>query len=832
MAKQLIKLLLFLVFLVFSISCGHEEVSWSESSQTAKPWTRWWWMDCAVDSQNIKRELMELSNAGIGGVEITPIYGVVGEEHRVIDFLSADFTEVLDYTIDEAHKLAMGVDLPPGSGWRCGGPFVPEEKGLWNFKVDRELTAGDTSYVLNPVKSRDKVKRPAQGGEGLTIDTFDKEVTNWYLNEFWKRLNIDENKLRCFFHDSFEYTGDYTLHFLEEFQKRRGYDLEDYLYVLAGDCKDEDIKTRIISDYRETLADLVLESFIQPMTGWASEHGSLNRNQAHGSPGNILDLYAACDIPETEFFGRIPGGDPKIFIQKFASSAAHVSGKQLVSSESFTWLDEHWTVTPTEMRMATNRFFLAGINHMFFHGTCYSPEDAKWPGWLFYASSQINNRNPLWQELPTLFKYIERTQSVLQNASPENDVLFYWPYYDVAASEGRIFKHIGVGSHTAWFYDEPISELATRLTEAGYTLDFISDKQLLASESEGDKIVTSGKSKYKAIVIPQTRFMPVNTMLQLTQFAAEGVLVVFDETLPVSVPGFSQFQLREEQLDKLKAYIAENNVGNAVEILNGNGIRAEEDLVNSGFRYLKMKQDDSDLYLVFNLNKETRDDWVRLEKEARNYVLMNPISGTISKAASKDGKVRLQLKPEEIVFIRCLNKETKVQKHNYFEIDWTKKPLKGRWKLEFAEGGPVYPGNIDLVELKSWTQVGDANTRSFAGTAKYSIQFDWDGPTRCYLDLGQVNDCARIKLNEKDFGALLGPDYGLFVDNLQAGKNELVVEVTNVAANRIKDLDERGIEWRRFKDINFVDIDYKPFSAKDWPVRPAGLLGPVEFRFQ
>jgi hypothetical protein len=53
------------------------------------------------------------------------------------------------------------------------------------------------------------------------------------------------------------------------------------------------------------------------------------------------------------------------------------------------------------------------------------------------------------------------------------------------------------------------------------------------------------------------------------------------------------------------------------------------------------------------------------------------------------------------------------------------------------------------------------------------------------------------------------------------------VEVTNVAANRIRDLDRRGVRWRIFKDINFVNIDYRPFDASEWPIRGAGLLGPV-----
>ena len=46
------------------------------NNATAKPWTRWWWMGSAVDEQGIAAHLQAYAAAGIGGVEITPIYGV------------------------------------------------------------------------------------------------------------------------------------------------------------------------------------------------------------------------------------------------------------------------------------------------------------------------------------------------------------------------------------------------------------------------------------------------------------------------------------------------------------------------------------------------------------------------------------------------------------------------------------------------------------------------------------------------------------------------------------------------------------------------------------
>ena len=82
-------------------------------------------------------------------------------------------------------------------------------------------------------------------------------------------------------------------------------------------------------------------------------------------------------------------------------------------------------------------------------------------------------------------------------------------------------------------------------------------------------------------------------------------------------------------------------------------------------------------------------------------------------------------------------------------------------------------------------------------------------------------------MNALVVGTVIEPFFTVETGPLRATDNVLEVEVTNLSANRIRDLDRRGIEWRIFRDINFVGIDYKPFDASRWPVRPSGLPGPV-----
>src|SRR5690606_18988549 len=193
------------------------------------------------------------------------------------------------------------------------------------------------------------------------------------------------------------------------------------------------------------MAEMLLHQFTESWTKWAHGYGSLTKNQAHGSPANLLDLYAAVDIPEMETFGsstfQIPGLKPSIkprrgdkpdpILMKFPASAAHLTGKSLVSSETFTWLGEHFRSSLAQFKPEVEQCFLAGINHVFYHGITYSPTEAPWPGWLFYASVNMVPNNSWWPHVGGLNGYIARVQSVLQSAQVANDVLLYWPIYDL-----------------------------------------------------------------------------------------------------------------------------------------------------------------------------------------------------------------------------------------------------------------------------------------------------------------------------------------------------------------------------------------------------------------
>ena len=122
-------LFIILCFIVFE-SCTppvRVKPGWPAITRETKPWTRWWWHGSAVTKEGITTEMEAYQKAGLGGLEITPIYGVLGYEDRFVNYLSPQWIELLLHTLKEAERLDMGIDMATGTGWPFGGPWVKDQ---------------------------------------------------------------------------------------------------------------------------------------------------------------------------------------------------------------------------------------------------------------------------------------------------------------------------------------------------------------------------------------------------------------------------------------------------------------------------------------------------------------------------------------------------------------------------------------------------------------------------------------------------------------------------------------------------------------------------------
>jgi len=712
-------------------------------------------------------------------------------------------------------------------------------------------------WVVSRIAPIQMVKRPAPGNTGYALDPFSSSAMSEYVKRFSDAfVGFPAPKPNAQFHESFEYFGaGWTPGLFDAFRQKRGYDLRSQLPAFAGSGPD-DVVERVRCDYRETMSDLHLD-FLNTWSEWAHAQGSLSRNQAHGSPGNLLDHYAAADIPETEAYKQ----DRSILVMKFASSAAHTTGKPLVSSETGTWVKEHFTETLADLKALVDDFFLGGVNRVKFHGAASSPDDVAWPGWMFYASTQFNSRNPIWHDVPAFTDYITRCQSVLQAGKPDNDVLLYWPVHDLwkkpAEQNTPIQKAAGAlqphGVHErAWFEAEPAGVIGAQLWKRGYGFDLVSDRQLaVAKVNQGIEL---GGTSYQVVLVPPCETMPEATLARLLALVEAGATVIFAEHLPKNVPGFSNLTARREEFRKQLARIALHSdsaaalkvatlgkgkvfVGSVEPALTAASL-PRETMTDSGMMFIRRSEGSSRHYFISNRSGKAFDGWLPIATEAASAVIMDPMTGRTGAGALRrvesQTQVYVQLPPGESLILRTLAaNETKAVSD---EASWgywqtTGKPitLAGPWRVEFIQGGPVLPEPRELTQLASWSNFEGENVDRFAGTARYRIAFDAPHPHdgSWILDLGSVAQSARIRINGQDYGTRFTPPYRVVVGALQPTGNVLEVEVTSVAANRIRDLDQRGVPWRIFHDVNFMSIAGKPFDAAAWPLTNCGLLGPV-----
>ncbi|WP_426059826.1 glycosyl hydrolase [Hymenobacter sp. B1770] len=932
----------FLLLSALSLASAQAQApKWPAITQQNKPWTRWWWQGSAVNKADLTHLLTQYQQAGLGGMEITTIYGVKGAESQFIDFLSPKWMDMLTHTLTEAARLGLGIDVAQASGWPFGGPWVTPadaskyvayttysvkggeslnkpvsfiqkpivnaigrkvdlkqlsdpiatNKNLQSLALDQvrfekplplqalmaysdkgqtvDLTskvgadgklswtapAGTwTLYALFQGGHGKQVERAGPGGEGDVIDHFSKTATDNYLAYFDKAFKgYNVKPIRAFFNDSYEVDdaqgeANWTPQMFAEFQKRRGYDLRQHLPALFGKAADDENK-RVLTDYRETISELLLENYTKTWGAWAKTHDALIRNQAHGSPANILDLYAATDIPETE-------GEDLTRI-KFASSAAHVTGKPLTAAETATWENDHFLSSLSDVKKALDRMLLGGVNHTFYHGTAYSPQAAKWPGWQFYAAVEFNPQNPFWTDFGKLNQYAARCQSFMQAGQPSSDVLLYLPTADAYTRPGKVLlQHFDGIEHG--FKGMPIAATSEMLLAKGYGHDFISDKQVQQVKATGKTLTTSGGAVYQTLLVPEARLMPLPTLEQLLKLAQNGATIVLQNQAPDDVPGLGNLASRRKAFKKLmtqvkfsatkQAGVQQATVGKGRMLLGSDvsqlmaqaGVK-RENLVDNGLQFTRRRHAKGHYYFLANWGEKPVKGWVPLQTATKSVALYNPMTeqtGMASVRTSAQGtpEVYLQLAPGETCILDTNEGAIAGPAYTYLNPVAASQPLAGPWELAFVSGGPELPAKLQTRELASWTTLAGEAGKKFSGTATYTTTFAMPQGTGegWLLDLGRVGQSARVQVNGQPVATLIGPVYQVFLPKSRLRPtNTLTVTVSNLMANRIADMDRKKEEWKIFYNTN-MNAKLKEnrgadglFSAEKWEPQDSGLMGPV-----
>ncbi|MDR3799008.1 MAG: glycosyl hydrolase [Terracidiphilus sp.] len=855
----------------------------------ARPMMRWWWFGPAVEKGELARELRTMKAGGIGGVEVQPVYALELNDpqkgFRNLPFLSKDFLDMVSFTAQTTHDLGLRLSFTLGSGWPYGGAYVPVSDAAGRLRIVAEAVPPGASSLPVPsirngeallaaflasgtpqnydadraqqldairdlrltlptgisgphvvlffISSRtgQQVKRAAVGAEGFVLDHFSMEAIQNHIQHVADPLiaACGPNVPYSVFSDSLEvYESDWTPKLLDEFRKRRGYELTPHLPELVAGTSPEAADLRY--DWGRTLAELVDEHYLTPLNTWAREHHTKFRSQSYGSPAVTLSSNALVDLPEGEG-SQWHGG---FSFTRWATSASHVYGRPITSSETWTWLHSpSYRATPLDMKAEADTFFLQGINQFVGHGWPYSPPSAGDPGWSFYAAAVFNDHNPWWMVMPDVMSYFTRVSYLLRQGAPANDIAVLLPEEDGQAR----FRpgHVSVTDEMRILLGP---DLVPAILDAGYNFDFIDAAAI-------DKVGI----KYPVLVVPATERLPLVTYKKIREFAAQGGRVIAVGTLPSRAPGVTEgprdsaavAQISQTLADlknvKIVASVAE--VGPAIGAALKPDVAIAPATPEVGFIHRKLPN--AEVYFIANTGNSSHafDATFRTSRIGAEW--WDPMTGNIMGAGAVP-TLHFDLAPYEsrvVVFSDRVNPAPQYPATRPFApID-----LSHDWKVTFNKSGT----GETMQTLHSWTDY--AAQKYYSGTAIYTRTVEIPETVaksgRVLLDFGEgtpvprqqlrlagtrtwydppVREVAVVSVNGKPAGDLWHPPYRLDVTALlHAGTNELRIVVANTAINELAGRDA--------PDYRLLNLRYgEKFTPQDMdhlqPL-PSGILGTV-----
>lgn len=761
----------------------------------SRPLMRWWWFGPAVTDAELSRELHVMKEAGLGGVEIQPVYPLSLDDpaHGVgnLPYLSPGFLDSVRFANTTARSLGLRVDITLGSGWPYGGPGTTLALSAGRLKLialanpavppapapeDALIAAfcapgtpvhwraeGATRIALTPAgalvhatlaatsapsvlllfyasHTRQQVKRAAVGAEGFVLDHFSRAAIEEHLGDVADKLSgaFGPQPPYSVFSDSLEvYGSDWTAALPAEFQRRRGYDLIPHLPELYAGGTPQAKAVR--NDWGRTLSDLIRENYLQPIEHWAIAHHTLFRSQTYGEPAVTLADEAVAALPEGE------GPQWRQFsFTRWATSASHLYQRSVTSAETFTWLHSPvFRATPLDMKVEADRMFLSGVNQIIGHGWPYTPPGAAEPGWNLYAAAVFNDHNPWFPVMPDVVRYLHRASWLLRQGQPANDVAILLPEDDAQAAFTP--GHVAV---TDEMKRRITPALTSSILDAGYNFDYIDAATL-------DKL---GRVPYAILILPPTSRIPLSTYKLLAAYAAHGGHLIALGTLPSLAPGL-EHQADDSAVEALTQQLFHG--GRDQRQGSGPGISVPKlsdlpaalhdvlppDLAatnlpdpaqsggdaNAGFGFIHRRLPDADVYFVVNSSSSPLSTSLTFRARHTSAMALSLDSGKPVFTRAGSSPIPIQLAPyESMVFY--LTDASRIEPEVPLRSGDSSRALGSGWRIAFP-GAPAQP----LAPLSSWT--GLSNREFYSGEAIYTNTFEVEssssGHPRTYtLDFG------------------------------------------------------------------------------------------------
>jgi hypothetical protein len=816
-----------------------------------RPTIRWWWLGVAVTNDEIERELVQIREAGFGGIEIQavgpPELASPLDADRTLPFLSAGFLDSLAFAAAKAKELGLTVDLAIQSGWPAGGPHIKPEQGA------RRL-GGDPSQWPQGTPTRQETHASVEGGAGLALDPFSSEAVAQQLRVVGDKLlrALGDAGGRAVVADRLDLLqADWTQDFSAQFKHRRGYDVSGLLYSLTTHEPDT---ADLRHDFALTLSELLDERYFGRLQEWCHDHRMRLRASLGGTLPTPLSSLRFADLPEGQ---GLPWN--QLVQTRLASSAAHAFDKP-ASAVLWTESPAAFRASPLDLKVDADQAFLAGATQVVGQSWPYSPPAADAPGWVFDGAAAINSHNPWWPVMPELALYLRRATFVLRQGEPVADVAIYLPTHDGLSELGP--GNVNLGKALA---DQLGPDLIPTVLASGLAFDLIDDHlvQQLA-EPRGNRLAI-GKNAYAAVILPNVERLPAATLAKLEAFAAGGGTLIATRRLPSKLPGAQQSKSDNERLRATiqRLFDGENSVGQLVRDETGElgGLLRKSltpdlrtAIASPHIGFVHRKTSELDFYFVVNTASVAYDNSVDFRVAGRSAEWWDLVSGEVSPAqvvgaSPTTTKLRLSLPPygsKVLVFgLPSHERNAKLGKRTESASPLSM-DLSNSWEVSF-EGTPL---RKHVEWLTSWTE--SADTRTFSGEAVYRKavvikQPQWLAARKLVLDFGEakprlaeaaseppaganleapVREAAIVFVNGQRAGSTWCPPYQVEVSRLfHEGVNTLEIHVYDLGSNQLAGRPRP----RATRDAGAGDL-FEILGKSFLVPLPAGLVGTITLR--
>lgn len=750
-----------------------------------------------------------------------------------------------------------------------------------NGKLQWQAPTGTWTIIRIGHTSTKHANETGGAAKGLECDKFNStaitlQFNSWYGKIYASLGNDLAKKVLTNFHvDSWECgSQNWSTNFLTEFENRRGYSLLPYLPVMAGiPIVSANKSEAVLLDIRQTIAELVNDVFYQTLAKLAHQKGSQfsAESVAPTMMSDGLLHYRSVDLPMGEFWLNSPTHDkPNDMLD--AISGAHIYGKNIVQSESFTTLRMSWDEHPGMLKTIGDRNFALGINKMVLHVFTHNPWMNKQPGYTLDGVGLYFQRNQTWfKQAKAWIDYLSRCQLLLQLGKPVVDIAVYTG--DELPRRALLPEKL-IGSLPGIFGSEKcLSEKKRLQNEAqplrsipegvshsanmadpekwvnclnGYAYDsFNPDALLNLAKVEKGNIVLPGGANYKLLVLPSKHAMNPNNIItdravqKIIDLANAGATILLDSS-------YQQIILKA----KLQFKNTNVNGNNLVMAFFGKGKFVLTPYVHNNFTALALDQDliinsagvpfnqiaythrkitNTDIYFVSNQTAIKKRIELSFRVKNKQPELWDAISGKQIEDIvyqERNGRTELSYLFHENASIFVLFRERiKSVLKSSVKLNATiseKISFNKKWSLQFDTlfGGP---SNAILVDsLRDWTSQKDARIKYYSGTVLYSNSFTINQLQNIKLSISSINNIASITVNGKPCGILFTAPFELDISKaLQKGINKIEIAVTNTWRNRL-------IGDHLLPEINRITYTTAPFRLEGKPLSKAGIIGQVE----